>query len=293
MTGATSGIGLHAARRLTPMAALTVGARQPKAVQKLLGSSVRALPLDLADLRSAAAFADAAADGPLIDRLILNAGLQTISGDRSVQGMELTFAANHLAHFLILKALTPRLAPNARVILTSSGTHDPALNTSIPPPVTADARRLAHPDRAPDFDGDPTIAGRRAYSSSKLCNVMTAREAAARLASSRPDVAFIAFDPGLTPGTGLARGYAPWQNFVFRHVMGRFVKGEKVSTPQGAGAGLAALALDPAYAGARGDYWALRNLRLTATQPSVLARDAAAGAKLWDDSEALIAEATV
>ena len=224
MTGATSGIGLHAARTLKPGAAMTVGARDPKAVQRLLGSGVRGLPLDLADLRSAQAFAEAAADGPLIDRLILNAGLQAIDGARSAQGMELTFAANHLAHFLILEALAPRLAPDARVILTSSGTHDPALNTSIPPPITADAQRLAHPERAPDFDADPTIAGRRAYSSSKLCNVMTVREAAARMAASRPDVAFIAFDPGLTPGTGLARGYAPWQNFVFRHVMGRFVQ---------------------------------------------------------------------
>jgi len=146
MTGATSGIGLHAAGWLKSAATLTVGARQPKAVQNLFGSSVRALPLDLADLSSAEAFGEAAADGPLMEALI------------------------------------PRLAPDARVILTSSGTHDPALNTSIPPPVTADARRLAHPERAPDFDADPTIAGRRAYSSSKLCNVMTVREGAVRLA---------------------------------------------------------------------------------------------------------------
>ena len=291
MTGATSGIGLRAAEILKAGAAMTVGARNPTAVGRALGASVRPLALDLADLRSATAFAEAAADGAPIDRLVLNAGAQNVDGARSAQGMELTFAANHLAHFLILKRLLPHLAPDARVILTSSGTHDPARSTGLPPPLTADARRLAYPEREREPDGDLRTAGRRAYTSSKLCNVMIARELAVRLAATRADVASMAFDPGLTPGTGLARGYPAWQSFIFRHLMGRFVRGDSVATPDAAGRCLAELVTEPAYATARGDYLAVRNLHLMAKPPSALAQDADACSRLWTDSETLIAEA--
>jgi hypothetical protein len=78
-----------------------------------------------------------------------------------------------------LRLLLPRLAQDATVILTTSGTHDAAEKTIIAPPLHADARFVAHPERAPNRDPHPLIAGGRTYSSSKLCNVLTARALAA------------------------------------------------------------------------------------------------------------------
>jgi hypothetical protein len=67
------------------------------------------------------------------------------------------------------------LSNGAKVILTTSGTHDPAEKTMIPPPVHADAFWLAHPDRDPGRNPSLSKAAGQAYSASKLCNLLTAR----------------------------------------------------------------------------------------------------------------------
>lgn len=203
MTGATSGIGLEAARELRRRGAeLIVGMRSDRSE---LPDGVRRAALDLADLDSVRAFAAEVGREP-IDVLIGNAGMQVTAPRRSRQGYELTFATNHLAHYLLARLLLPGMAPGGRVILTSSGTHDPEQKTGMPPPRHADAELLAHPERDPHADPKPGVAGRRAYSSSKLCNLMTVRELARRT-PERPDLAVIAFDPAFVPGTGLARDY--------------------------------------------------------------------------------------
>lgn len=289
MTGATAGIGLEAARRILASGAdLTVGARSP-APRAIAGAHV--LPLDLASLASVRAFATAASARGPFDAVALNAGLQVTRAARSQDGFELTFAVNHLAHYLLARLLAPSLAPGARVILTSSGTHDPAERTGIPAPRHCDARRLAHPETDPERDADEGVAGRRAYSTSKLCNVMTARELARRLSAIRPDVAVAAFDPGFTPGTGLARDYPAPVSFLFRRVLPALpLLGGRQSTPQRSGGFLADLALgrDGRVAEARGTYFSVRGTRLEVRAPSALARDADAGAKLWNDSAALV-----
>src|SRR5262249_43232012 len=64
--------------------------------------------------------------GCRIDALVLNAGIQTVGGDQvSADGLELTFAVNFLAHFLIAERLKGWLRPGARIITTSSEVHDP------------------------------------------------------------------------------------------------------------------------------------------------------------------------
>lgn len=287
MTGATAGIGLVAARHLLAQGAeLTVGARRPGQAPAPLKRKARLEPLDLADLDQVRTFAAVQPDRP-IDVLLLNAGLQNVTGRRSRQGYELTFAANHLAHQLLIRLLLPKMAPNGRIILTASGTHDPEEKTGMPPPNHADAGRLAFPDTDPQRDASQGVAGRRAYSTSKLCNVMTARELARRLAATRPDVMVAAFDPGFTPGTGLARDYPFPLSLVFRFILPLVVRGKRVSTPANSGRLLAELATDPQWAGARGDYIAVRGKGLETVPPSVLARDDAACARLWTDSEAL------
>ena len=290
-TGATAGIGLVAARRcLGAGADLVVGARDPKKAPEDLRRSATLHPLDLGDLNDVTGFAEAVEGGPAINVLILNAGVQNVSGERSAQGLEVTFATNHLAHFALARRLVSRMAPGGRIILTASGTHDPDEKTGIPPPRHADARRLAWPETDPYLDPKSATAGRRAYSTSKLCNVMTARELAKRTADTRPDLSIMAFDPGFTPGTGLARDYPGIASFLFRHVLPLVVRGERVSTPANSGRLLAEMTTGEAYAASRGGYFAVRGKALLEVPPSVLARDDAACARLWDDSEALLRE---
>ncbi len=291
MTGGTAGIGLVAARQWIGAGVdLTIGARAPDAAPTDLRRAASFHPLELGDLERVRTFVGQVEGEAAIDVLILNAGLQNVTGGRSAQGLEITFAANHLAHYLLARRLVSKMAPDGRIILTASGTHDPAEKTGMPPPRHADARRLARPETDPDLDPKPGMAGRRAYSTSKLCNVMTARELAKRTAQTRPDLSIMAFDPGFTPGTGLARDYPGAASWLFRHVLPLVVRGERTSTPANSGGLLAGMATGADYAGSRGGYFAVRGKALLEVLPSVLARDDGACARLWDDSEALLAE---
>jgi NAD(P)-dependent dehydrogenase (short-subunit alcohol dehydrogenase family) len=289
-TGATSGIGLQAALRLRaiPGTHLVVAARNPAQAPTPLRDGVTFETVDLESLASVRELAFRLLAGPPIDRLLLNAGMQTIRASTSPDGFALTFAVNHLSHYLLARLLLPQMAANGRIIFTSSGTHNPAEKTGVPAPTHADAARLAYPATDPDNPSSRMRAGQFAYSSSKLCNVMTARELARRIANTRPDLMIAAFDPGFTPGTGLARQYGTVVSTLFRFVLPLVVRGGRVSTPLNSCSKLAALATDPAYAGARGTYYAVRGPAMNAVEPSDLARDEAAAAPLWDDSAAMV-----
>ena len=285
MTGATAGIGRSAAMELMANGAkLVVGARRPAAAD-LADADVR--ELELASLASVRAFATAVTSAGPYDAILLNAGLQSVHPRTSADGFELTFAVNHLAHYVLARLLHGDLVPGGRLILTASGTHDPAERTGLPPPRHADAMLLAFPERDPQRDADRGVAGRRAYATSKLCNVMTARALARRVAH----VGVYAFDPGATPGTGLVRDYPPLIDFLFRNVMSRVnVLGDRQSTPKNSGGLLARAAQGraPAPFPPSGAYLAVRGPMLIATPPSALARDDAACERLWRDSAALV-----
>ena len=283
MTGATAGFGLFAAQKLLDTGhALTIGARRPAALPPELAGRVAALPLDMDALANVRAFAAALGTAP-IDALVLNAGLQLAKPATSADGFERTFAVNHLAHYLLLRLVEGRLAPGARVILTGSGTHDPAEKTPVTPPVHADADLLAHPEADPQRETRTRQACFRAYSSSKLCNIMTAREAARRL----PGISAMSYDPGYVPHTGLGRDNPRWIATIVSYVVPLMMARDRSSTVPRSGQFLADLAGDPRYADCHGDYWSVRGSALLKLAPSVLARDDAAGAKLWDDSARL------
>lgn len=291
MTGATAGIGLEAAKRLRGEAdgTLVVGARTPAKLPAALAGAVDARLFDLASLTSVRAFASGVLREAPLDALVLNAGLQCSSPRHSQDGFELTFAVNHLAHYLLARMLAAHIKLGGRIVLTASGVHDPALASGVPPPHHANAKALAFPELDQDLDKSAMTAGMRAYATSKLCNVMTARELARCLASDRPDLAVMAFDPGLTPGTRLARHHFEPIGAIFKHVLPLVMrKGPGVSTPENSGRLLADLVLSPDYGAARGDYFAVRGEALERRDPSVLARDDAACAKLWDDSAELV-----
>jgi NAD(P)-dependent dehydrogenase (short-subunit alcohol dehydrogenase family) len=280
MTGATAGFGLYAATKLSDEGHdLLIGARNAHEPPAELAGRAKFLPLELDSLANVRAFAAATGSAP-IDRLILNAGLQLSNPARSADGFERTFAVNHLAHFLLLHLLSDRLAPGARVIFTGSGTHDPAEKTPVTPPIHANAEYLAYPDRDPQRENRVRQAGFRAYSSSKLCNIMTAREGALRLAN----VTFLAFDPGYVPHTGLARDNPKWIAMLVSYILPLVMKKDRSSSIPRSGQYLADLALQPHYGELSGSYWAVRSPDFVQIEPSELARDAEACKNLWDSS---------
>ncbi|WP_454198159.1 SDR family NAD(P)-dependent oxidoreductase [Nocardia sp. Marseille-Q1738] len=293
MTGGTSGFGAVAAERLTQAdnTRLVLGARRPTRI----GES---MPLDLTKLDSVRAFATSVrerlGDTP-VDALVLNAGvvLPDITG-RTADGFETTFAVNHLAHYLLLRQLLPALADRAIIVLTTSGTHDPANHAGLTPPRHADAELLAHPERDPDRDTRPRKAGEHAYTASKLCTVLTAR-----WLSEHPDLqprrlTVIAYDPGQVFGTGLAKDLSfplrtawsllgtPGLNWPLRQL------NRNLNTRSAAGNTLADLTLGLTTPPAGRMYAALRRGKLTWPDPSELARSDDVARALWNDSAGLV-----
>ena len=284
MTGGTRGLGRVAANQFTVAGTKIMGARTSGEVP----SGWQPLVLDLSDLAGVRSFVAALPEEP-VSHLILNAGCQNATADgRTSDSFETTFATNHLAHYLLLRLLMPRLVDGARIVITSSGTHDPAEKTGVPAPRHANADWLAHPERDPKRDRVAAIGGMRAYSSSKLCNLMTARYLAGSEAARSGRWTVFAYDPGLTPGTGLIRNQ-PWiVRTVIWPLLPLFVPLAKgMNTLTDAGRGLAELATTVSSPVGR-TYAALRKGKLTWPDPSDLSRNDLAARQLWEESARLV-----
>ena len=256
ITGATSGLGRQTARRLAQDPSSHVigtGRAQAATADALQGTGVEPLALDLGSQADVARFAaEVPASGrPPLAALVANAGVQLTTPAVSADGFEATFAVNHLGHLALIVRLlaSGALQRGSRIVLVTSGTHDPDERTGMPAPRMASARMLATP--AADSEA-PAVAGRRRYTTSKLANVLTAYELARRL--DPHGISVTAFDPGLMPGTGLARDASAVARLAFATVMRALVVLPGVSTPARSARELARLAVDPAYDGVTGRY---------------------------------------
>ncbi len=127
ITGGTSGIGEVAAVTLAGMGARIVlvardAARGEATMQKLAAAHPAAHALYIADLLSLAEMtrvaAEIAAAEPRIDVLINNAGAYFAERETTVDGLERTFALNHMAYFVITNGLLerPKAPPDARIV---------------------------------------------------------------------------------------------------------------------------------------------------------------------------------
>jgi NAD(P)-dependent dehydrogenase (short-subunit alcohol dehydrogenase family) len=285
MTGGTSGLGAVAARRLVAAQVdLLLGARREGAYR------ARSLPLDLTrldDVRVFATTVERMLGSETIDALVLNAGGYAHGG--TVDGYDATFVVNHLAHYLLIRSLWTRISDGGTVVLTTSGTHDPAEHTVVPPPRHANAQWLAKPELDPNRDRSPRAAAGRAYSSSKLCVVLTARALRARTDTKARRIHIIAYDPGPTPGTGLVRDEGALVRFVWERLATplRLVM-RKANTIEDAGGTLAALALGTIRPPDGRVYAALRRGLLTWPTLSELARCDDVMNALWHDSARLV-----
>lgn len=292
MTGGTSGFGAIAADRLVQQggARLVLGARRPT-------PDGESIPLDLTTLESVRGFAASVrqriGDTP-VDALVLNAGIVRSDVDgRTADGFETTFAVNHLAHYLLLRLMLPALGDGATVVLTTSGTHDPATGAGLLPPRHADAELLAHPDRDPGLDTRPRKAGQQAYTASKLSAVLTARSLSGRPDLAARRISAVAYCPGQVFGTGLAQDLPAPMRMVWSLLgtpvgapLRRF--SPTLNSRAAAGGTLADLALGRATPTDGCTYAALRRGRLTWPDPSELARRDDVASALWDDSARLV-----
>jgi NAD(P)-dependent dehydrogenase (short-subunit alcohol dehydrogenase family) len=173
ITGATSGIGEVAADRLAAKGARIVFiARDKSRGEETLrhlhaiapGQEHAAYYADLSRISEMKRVsAEIAAAEPRIDVLVNNAGALFNSRKLSADGLEMTFAVNHMAYFVVTNLLLPRMGSAGRVVSTSSDAHKGAkLNFD-------------------DLQSEHGYSGFGVYGRSKLCNILFTRELARRI----------------------------------------------------------------------------------------------------------------
>jgi NAD(P)-dependent dehydrogenase (short-subunit alcohol dehydrogenase family) len=270
ITGGTSGLGFQAAAAI---------ARDPSWHVLITGKD----PASAASAGASIGAEYAADEHPPLQALVCNAGVQHINGiATSRDGYEATFAVNHLGHFLLANLLIDQMRSGGRVIVVSSDTHDPAQKTGMPAPRYTRALELAAPDSDWAGDDSPGTAGRRRYTTSKLCNVLFTYEAARRWRDR--GITVNAFNPGLMPGTGLARDYPRYQQLAWRYLMPAltFVR-PGVNSPRTSGLALARLATDAGLGSRTGTYWSGND----PVESSSQSYDANLASELWEASVTL------
>ncbi|WKG01037.1 SDR family NAD(P)-dependent oxidoreductase [Mycolicibacterium sp. HK-90] len=291
ITGANTGLGFECARTLLEsdpgwhvLLAVRDPARGDDAAARLdHPGRTTVAELDLASLRSVRDFADRlpGLDVPPVHALVCNAGLQVVAGAATTaDGYEMTFGVNHLGHFALVQQTLHTLAAPARIVVVSSGTHDPAKFTGMPAPRYTQADELLRPPPGGLTGGE----GRRRYTTSKLCNLLFSYELDRRLGHGARGVTVTAFDPGLMPGSGLARDYPPVQRLAWRLLMPALRILPNVNSSRRSGANLAALVADPALEGITGEYFE-GTRRIRSSRDSY---DLAKAADLWQVSERLV-----
>lgn len=206
MTGATRGLGRHAAAHLLrsrPDDHLVVFARGEV---PLTGPNLTVIPCDLtsfADIRRACA-EFSRLDLPPLTGFLGNAGVQqTSTSDTTVDGFERTFVVNVLAYHLMLNLLMDRFVSGSRIVVVGSDVHFGTWRHglgAIPAPRWDKVTKLA----APRPGG--TREGRRAYATSKLGVIYLVHALQRRLPAG---VDAYTYNPGFVPGTGLVRDADP------------------------------------------------------------------------------------
>jgi retinol dehydrogenase 12 len=268
ITGATSGVGEVAARRLAGMGArIVLVARDKTRGRETLTRLHNSNPSvshsihygDLSRISEMKRLAvEIAAAEPRIDVLINNAGAMFGSRRMTEDNLELTFAINHMAYFVLTLGLRERLlaSSQARIVNTASD---------------------AHKGRVLDFGDLQAMRGFSAvnvYGRSKLCNILFTRELSRLWGGKR--VTANCLHPGF-----VATRFGDGSGGFLSRVM-RVAKLFAISPEKGAET-IVYLASSPEVASVSGEYF----YKCRATMPTADARDDTAAKRLWIESAKL------
>jgi NAD(P)-dependent dehydrogenase (short-subunit alcohol dehydrogenase family) len=269
ITGATSGIGQVAAEALASKGArIVLVARDSVRGEAALGRLRQRAPgvahsIHYADLSRLAEMKrvaqEIAAAEARIDVLINNAGAIFSSRKLTEDGLELTFATNHMAYFVLTHGLRERLLASApaRVVNTASAAHKSAqLDFS-------------------DLQSAHRYSAYKAYGRSKLCNILYTRELARRLAGS-----------GVT-GNSLHPGFVATRFGDQSGTLGAYLRLAKVFaiSPEKGAETIVYLASADEVAEISGEYF----YQCRSATPASRAQDDAAARQLWLESARLAA----
>jgi NAD(P)-dependent dehydrogenase (short-subunit alcohol dehydrogenase family) len=261
ITGATRGIGRAAAVALAKeghdLVLVARDAGRAEETVQACGGKPQVMMCDLssqADIRRLAD--DIHKQHPAVDVLINNAGGMFPKRQVTVDGLEWTFAVNHLGYFLLSNLL--RDVVKQRIISTSSGAHNNA------PPIDWDDLQFERRAYAP--------FGLPAYTTSKLFNILFTRE----LARRNTAVTVNCFHPGFVHSHF---GYEGSKLLA----LGLTVSRPFQITPEEGADTLVWLASSPEVASVTGQYFFKRKAR----KGSRASRDEESAKKLWEVSEKL------
>lgn len=267
VTGATRGIGRATAEGLARLGATVVlTARRPeegiKASREIAANAPVEPGVIPVDLSSQTSIRQAAAEltrlYPHLHVLINNAGVFTRRREITVDGLEMQFAVNHLAYFLLTNLLLDQLKAGApsRIINVSSGAHSGA---------TLDFE---------DLQRERAYSGSRAYSQSKLANILFTYELARRLIGT--DVVANCLHPGVIATKLLG-------DYMGVPVAGRALARTFGATPEQGAETSIYLATSPEVERVTGKYFEKRRERRSSRE----SYDEAAARRLWEISERL------
>jgi NAD(P)-dependent dehydrogenase (short-subunit alcohol dehydrogenase family) len=265
ITGGNSGIGYEMALALAQQGdRVIIAARSDSKNRDAVAAikaqhptaNVEAMALDLADFGNVDRFAaELLKKMPVIDVLILNAGLFTTKLYALANGYEAMMGIMHFGHFRLTGHLLEAVKASAqgRIIVTSSMMH-----------------AIGKINEASFRDYTRHFSGMGAYGQAKLANLLFTRELAKRLKGTR--VTVNAFHPGAV-ATDIYRQAPSWTQPLIRATM--------ITPKKGADTAIW-LATEPSLANVSGEYFVSRRKK----SGSKLSRNAEVAAQLWSLSEA-------
>jgi len=309
VTGASSGVGLYAAKSLAARGWHVIMAcrnlpKTEKVAQEvgIAPGSRTIIKLDLSSLESVRQFvSDFRATGKSLDALVVNAAVykpRLKEPERSEDGYEISVATNHLGHFLLCNLLLEDMKkashPEPRLVTLGTVTANPKeLGGKIPipaPPNLGELKGMELGFKSPIamIDGKAFKPG-KAYKDSKLCNMLTMMEMHRRYHKDT-GIIFNALYPGCVAETGLFRDAPKAFQVIFpffqKNITGGYVTEEESGDR-------VAQVVDEEGFNKSGVYWSWGNRQKEgrhafSQEMSNEAGDETKADKLWDLSEKLV-----
>jgi protochlorophyllide reductase len=310
VTGASSGVGLHATSALTArgwhvvMACRDLSKAADAAAQLAIPTEqITLIGIDLGSQASVHRFVEQFREcGLPVNALVCNAAayLPLLKEPaRSPEGYEISVATNYFGHFLLSHLLLPDLQRSTERVprLITLGTvmaNSAEFAGKIPIPAPADLGQLqgltaGFRNPIAMIDGKPFRAGKAAYKDSKLCNMISSRELHQRY-HRKTGVIFNTLYPGCVADTALFRATPKFFQRAFPWFQKNITKGYVSQSL--AGERVAQVVIDPEFAES-GVHWSWGNRqregRTAFSQPlAAKATEVALGERLWDMSLALV-----